>query len=331
MFQDAMDLTDSGLFELRRRLEAYANTRLSPSTLATARMRANVMNAAHRRAALIAAGGTIDTAAASTAARVVERSRSATTTWRRAAAALVAAGLTVAMVAGTAYAAKPGGLLYDTRIWIEMANLPADVVARAEAEISRLDARLEEAQQASTEGDVPAAEAALSAYSVILVEAAQGSAGDPTAGAAIEIALSRHVVVLTALADSVPAPARAAVQQALASSTKVLNDLDGASVQDSRGSAVGNGASRSTRADGPKSTGPTKFDTTTPAGVTPEKSQKPDKDAAPDVAGPEDAQESPHPGQVRPGGTDKGPASRPSHAPTIPERRPAGPPKPGET
>jgi len=328
MFQDAMDLSDSGLFELRRRLEAYANARLTPSTLATARMRANVMNAAHRRAALIAAGGTIDTTAASTATHSVERSRSAATTWRRAAAALVAAGLTVAMLTGTAYAAKPGGLLYDARIWIEMANLPVDVVARAEVEVSRLDARLAEAQQASTAGDVPAAEAALSAYSLILVEAAQGSAGDPTANAAIEAALSRHVVVLTALVDSVPVPARSAVQQALASSTKVLDDLDGASLQDSRGSAISDGASRSTRPDGPKSTGPSKVDKAAAGGTAPEKSQKPDKSAAPDEAGPDGGQGSPPPGQVR---TDKGPASRPSHAPTSPDPKRVGPEKSGET
>jgi hypothetical protein len=331
MFQDAMDLTDSGLFELRRRLEAYANARLTPSLDASLRMRVNVMNAAHRRAALIAAGGTTDIAATSTAAIVVERSRFTTTGWRRAAAALVAASLTLAMVAGTVYAAKPGGLLYDTRIWIEMANLPAGGVARAEAEISRLDARLAEAQQASTEGDVLAAEAALSAYSAILVEAAQGSAGDPTASAAIDVALGRHIVILTALVDNVPASARAAVEQALASSSKVLNDLDGASVQDRSGSAVGDGASRSTRPDGPKSTGPNKVETAAPGVTTPDKSQKPVKSAAPDEVGPEDAQASPPPDEVRSGGTDKGPASRPSHGPAIPERKPAGPNKLGDT
>jgi hypothetical protein len=322
-----MDLSDSGMFELRRRLEAYADARLMPSLDATIRMRMYVMSAAHRRAALIAAAPALDVAA-TTAVLAAERSRAATSAWRRPAAALVAASLAVAMVAGTVYATKPGRPLYDARIWVEMANLPADVVARAEAEISRLDARLAEAQQASTEGDVPAAESAVSAYSVILVEAAQGSAGDPAASAAIEVALGRHILVLTALADTVPAQARAAVQQALTSSTKFLDDLDGASVQDSRGSAVADGASRSSRPDGPKSTGPTKV---AAAGGTPEKSQKPDKSAAPDEAGPEGAQGSPPPGQDRPSDTDKGPASHPSRAPTIPERKPAGPNDLGDT
>jgi hypothetical protein len=331
MFQDAMDLSDSAMFELRRRLEAYADARLSPSLDATLRMRVSVMNAAHRRAALVATSPEVEAAGATTALRTAERSRTATNAWRRAAAALVAACLTVAMLAGTVYATKPGGLLYDARIWIEMVNLPADAVARAEAEISRLDARLAEAQQASTEGDVVAAEAALSAYSTILIEAAQGSAGDPTASAEIEIALGRHVVVLTALADTVPAPARAAVQHALSSSSKVLNDLGGASVQESRGISFGDSASRSTRPDGPKSTGPTQVDKAAPGAITPDKSQKPDKSAAPDEVAPEDAQASPPPGEVRSGGTGKGPASRPSQAPVSPERKPAAPPETGDS
>ena len=100
-------------------------------------------------------------------------------------------------------------------------------VARAQAEINRLDARLQEAQQASAAGDGPAASAALAAYSVIVVEAARGSAGDPTASAAIEVTVTRHVVVLTPMVDSVPSPARDAINDALSSSTKVLDDLDG--------------------------------------------------------------------------------------------------------
>ena len=148
--------------------------------------------------------------------------------WRVPVAAILAGCLTLAMLAGTAYATKPGGPLYAARLWIEMANLPAEVVARAQAEINRLDARLLEAQQASSAGDGPAATAALSAYSVIVVEAARGSGGDPTASAAIEVTVTRHVVVLTLMVDSVPPPARDAVKNALSSSAMVLSDLDGA-------------------------------------------------------------------------------------------------------
>ena len=115
--------------------------------------------------------------------------------WRIPAAAILAGCLTLAMLAGTAYAAKPGGPLYAARLWVEMAgNLPAEVVARAEAEISRLDARIPEAQQASTAGDGPAATAALAAYSVIVIEAGRGSGGDRPPAAAIELTVTRHVV-----------------------------------------------------------------------------------------------------------------------------------------
>ena len=138
----------------------------------------------------------------------------------------------LALVGGTASAANAGGPLYAARIWIEMANLPAGALARADAEITRLNARLQEARQAYASGDEPAAEAALTAYSVILTEAVEGSAGDPAASAAIESSLTRHVVDLELMVASVPPTGQGAVRHALASSTVVLNDLDDAIVQD---------------------------------------------------------------------------------------------------
>ena len=54
MDDDVIDQTEPGYIELARRLEAYADLRLSPSAAATTRMRTAVMTAAHRRAALIA-------------------------------------------------------------------------------------------------------------------------------------------------------------------------------------------------------------------------------------------------------------------------------------
>jgi hypothetical protein len=242
MFLDAMDLTDSGLLELRKRLEAYADARLTPSAAATIRMRTNVMNAAHRRAALIAADGTLDAVDATTAGLVADQARDATNAWRKPAAAILAGFLTLGVLIGTGFAAQPGGPLYAARIWTEMANLPAGVVARAEAEVGRLDARIQEAQQASTAGDGPAVEAALAAYSAIVVEAARDSGGDPTASAAIEFTVTRHVVVLTLMIDNVPPPARAAVEQALSTSAMVLEDLEGAGAQDGRDRPAGSNA-----------------------------------------------------------------------------------------
>ena len=232
---DAIDPYDVGMRELSRRLEAFADTRLSPSLSGTSRMRTTVMNAAHRRATLLAADRAFETVAdtaAAVPALAAERSRLASRAWRRPMAALAAGALMLALVGGTASAANAGGPLYAARIWIEMANLPAGALARADAEIIRLNARLQEARQAYARGDEPAAEAALTAYSVILTEAVAGSAGDPAASAAIESSLTRHVVDLELMVASVPPTGQGAVRHALASSTVVLHDLDDAIVQD---------------------------------------------------------------------------------------------------
>jgi hypothetical protein len=329
MFQDAMDLSDSAMFELRRRLEAYADARLTPSLDASIRMRMSVMGIAHRRAALMAATPAVDAAPAITIAVTAERSRSAARAWRRPAAALAAASLALALVTGTVYASKAGGLLYTSRIWVEMANLPANVIDRAHAEIGRLDARIQEAQEASTAGDAPAAQAALAAYSSIVIEAGQGSAGDPTAIAAIEIAISRHVVVLTALADNVPLPARAAVQRALTSSTKVLDDLAGADQNDGHDGATGGGLSGTTGADGSKPARPSQADGE-PPGAAVEDGSKPDRGTQDAVQAPRD-HAAPPPGQAHGGGpAAKDPADRSTSTP-IPERKPAPTPEPGDS
>ena len=238
MNDDMIDQTDPGAVELVRRLEAYADQRLSPSTAGITRMRTNVMNAAHRRAALIEADATFDAAGSvSTAVAVkraaAERALPTPLAWRRPAAAIMAGVMTLAILFGTAYAAKPGGPLYAARLWTEMANLPADLVARAQAEMARLEARLTEAQQASTDGDVPGTQAALTAYSRIVVEAAKGSKQDPAASAEVEVTVTRHVAVLTLMVDSVPTQARAAVEHALSSTTTALDDLGGAGRQTS--------------------------------------------------------------------------------------------------
>jgi hypothetical protein len=329
MFQDAMDLTDTGLLELRRRLEAYADTRLTPNVEATIRMRTNVMKAAHRRAALIAAGGTYDVAGATTAALAADRSRATRNAFPRPAVALMAGLLTVWILVGTVYAAKPGGPIYATRIWIEMANLPAGLVVRAQAEISRLDARLQEAQQASAEGDGPAAEAALTAYSVILIEAADGSAGDPTARAAIGIAVSQHVVILTMLVDSVPSPAQSAVQNALSSSTKVLDDLGGPGQQGSHDRPGDADVSTARRPDRTKPVVPSPANGTTP-GVAAGESGKLDKTAKPDASGQAGDRDAPRPAQAGSGGASKNDATpRPTGPPS--DHKPAGPDKDGDS
>jgi hypothetical protein len=219
--------------EVAERLEAFADVLLTPSVAATTRMRAAVMTAAHRRAALLEADRTFEAQGSTWAAR--ERQQAATPgpqrtfwqTWRRPLSAVLAGCLTFAILFGTAWAARPGGPLYSARLWTEMANLPADLVARADAEVRRLEARIDEAQRASSAGDGPGTEAALVAYTTIATEAATNSTGSPEASATIGTSVEAHVVVLVEMADSAPSPpARAAAENALVVSDRILEKLD---------------------------------------------------------------------------------------------------------
>ena len=85
-------------------------------------------------------------------------------TWQRAAGIALAASLGVGAMAGTAFAARPGGPLYDARIFAETLTLPSDPSARAVAELDRLKDRLHEIGEAARSGDAVGAMAALAAY-----------------------------------------------------------------------------------------------------------------------------------------------------------------------
>ena len=206
----------AGDARLRRRLEAYADLRLTPDLTATSRMRARVLAHAHRRADLVRADAALTVvpqAAWRPAARPgVRRGRST-------AVALVAAALLVgAMAGGAAASSGPGGALYEVRLWIETVSLPSDPSARAVAELSRLGERLREAESAAQGGDEDAAAAALSAYERIMSEASAAvlDSGDPVAAAALETGLGRNVDVLQALVGRVPPGAADAIGDAVA-------------------------------------------------------------------------------------------------------------------
>ena len=235
-------------------------------------------------------------------------------------AALAAGALMLALVGGTASAANAGGPLYAARIWIEMANLPAGALARADAEITRLDARLQEARQAYARGDGPAAEAALTAYSVILTEAVAGSAGDPAASAAIESSLTRHVVDLELMVASVPPTGQGAVRHALASSTVVLNDLDDAIVQDGHDSEgrPADDVLAPTGPTGTKPAPPTKGPGAA-AGAAPDATPKPAKTATPYTSGHGNGNGGTPPGHADPKGAGN------TDPPTHPTDKPTGP------
>jgi hypothetical protein len=237
MDDEMLELTTRSDAEVVRRLEAFADLRLSPSVAARTRIRAAVMDAARERAATIAGADANEVAvhAAATTTRVVRPA------WRRPMAAFAAATLTLGLLAGSALASSPGGPLYAARLWAEVANLPQSGNARAQAEAQRLGLRVAEVQQASAASDESATEAALTAYSSILAEATSGSAGDPEAEKTLQVAVTRHIAVLTALADRVPAPAQAAIERALASSTAALDGLNGAGGGSGNGGGTGGG------------------------------------------------------------------------------------------
>jgi hypothetical protein len=225
MDNDRMQHRDQEDDELARRLEAYAEARLSPELSATTRMRAQVMAAAHRHAALAQADR--DRAAAEAAsASLVDRTRRSP--WRRSFTLLLAAGLTLAVGVGSAAAAQPGGPLYPVRIWSETLTLPVEADARAQAELKRLEDRLAEAAAATATGDTNAANAALEAYAAIVNEATNEAGNDVSAAATLESGVRSNIDVLTVLADRVKNEgASDAIQRAIDRSDSALDKMHG--------------------------------------------------------------------------------------------------------
>jgi hypothetical protein len=211
--------------ELTRRLEAYADARLSPELSATTRMRAVVMTAAHRQAALSRADADRAIAAAAIVAQAqADRTRRAA--WRRPLTALLAAGLTLGVGVGTVAASQAGGPLYGVRIWAETLTLPNEADARAQAELQRLESRLAEAAAASAAGDTVAANAALEAYAAIVNEATEDAGNDISAAATLEAGVRSNMDVLTVLVGRVPSDAaRDAIQRAIDRSDSALDRM----------------------------------------------------------------------------------------------------------
>ena len=222
------ELTD-GDATVWRRLEAYAETRLSPDLTTSSRLRARVMAVAHRRAALVRADAGltvlphIEPAAAAlrfsprtqALARASHRRRGRPLA--RVAAVVLAASLTLGVAVGGAFAARPGAPLYEARLWAETLTLPTDPSARALAELERLQDRLREIGEASLAGDAAGATAALTAYQRIVDEASASAilAGDEVAVAMLEAGVGRNVEVLQGLLVRVPIQARAAISRAV--------------------------------------------------------------------------------------------------------------------
>ena len=185
----ALDIRD---FEIERRLDAFARTRLTPDPRAVARARARVMREAR-----------LQFEAARSAAHVVPAATLASRrpTARRFAMPLLAASVWLAIAIGSVAAAQAGGPLYPSRVWAETLTLPTNAAARAAAEVARLDARLGDAMTAAARGDSAAVAAALEAYRQIADETIAASTGDETLEDIVAAALGRHRAVLTAVAE----------------------------------------------------------------------------------------------------------------------------------
>jgi hypothetical protein len=209
---------DPGDAELRRRLEAYAELRLSPDDATVARVRSRVMARAHRRS--------MERAAVPVPSRIARSPRSNGIT-RRLVGGVVAASLTLALVTGSVSASQPGGPLYPVRVWAESMTLPSDSGARANAELARLQTRIDEATTAAAAGDERGIAAALDAYRSIVAQAESEAGGSAPLGDRLEAELDRHVHVLERLLGTVSAESRKPISAAISGSGDAIDRVGG--------------------------------------------------------------------------------------------------------
>ena len=207
-------LTDD---QLARRLVAYAGLRLSPTPDATARMRTRVLAAAAGMPARTASHPEKPVSLAAYRARFGGRSRLF--------AALLAAALSVLLIGGVAFASSAGGPLYGVRLWVETVALPSEPGARADADVDRLDARLDEAVGAARNGNGGATAAALAAYREILDDALAAAGQPESRSERLEAALARHQLVLATLLAYAPEPARDALERAIERSNQAIERI----------------------------------------------------------------------------------------------------------
>jgi uncharacterized membrane protein YgcG len=223
--------------EIYRRLDAFAQVRLTPDAVAMARIRTALMGQAFAladaRSAALIAPAPLPVALPERLAVAFPRPQ------RRAAAAVLAACLVVGVGAGSVAASQAGGPLYGPRMWIETATLPSDPMARANAQLGRLDARLQEVRVASASGNAGAAEAALDAYAVIMADLDAQVAANSAVAASVADDMARRQVVLLGLLDQIPVQAQDAIQHAL---QQGANAIDGNGIDLHPGDPVRHGA-----------------------------------------------------------------------------------------
>jgi hypothetical protein len=284
MSDDMIDLA-AGDARLRRRLEAYAEDRLSPDLTATSRMRARVLAHAHRQADVARADAALSIVPPGSAVPAsAPRHRRAA--GRTLLALVAAATLAVALVGGAAASSGPGEALYDARLWLETVTLPSDPSERVLAELDRLTQRLREAGDATRTGDTVAAAAALAAYERIMADASSAvlAAGDPVAAAALETGVGRNLEILQALVGRVPTPASEAisraVDRAIERSATAIDKVDKVKDPKPAGAGGGGGPAATPKPTKAPDARPTAKPTKAPVKATPAP-DKPDKPAKP--------------------------------------------------
>jgi hypothetical protein len=311
---DPMYVSTGGDFELEQRLDRFATVRLSPDAAAVARMRARVMREARLS---LAADAEARTALASV---VVARERRRRVLFRRTAALMAAAVLSLGLVTGAMAASQPGGPLYDLRVSLEALALPVDLEERAEAEVVRLESRLDEILAAARIGDPAAVQAALRAYAAIADEAVAAAGLDEGALERIQTALGRHVAVLQGIVGGLPAQAAEAIEanieRAIEHNGKVLERIEAASQGGGKPATPpgagwpGEPAAQPAKTAKPDPTPkPTKAPKPDPTPVAaPQATPEAAATAPPAPGGPPSADPTERPGRTPPGRSDRAPA-----------------------
>jgi hypothetical protein len=315
-------LLDDGM--LQRRLEAFADARLTPGLATSSRMRARVLAVAHRQSALTLADTSrsllpdpdperLGTPAPAVGPSTRPVPRRTTSLARRAMVGIAAAALLLSTVAGSAMAARAGGPLYEARVWAETLSLPSEPRARAVAELERLEDRLAEAATASASGDTAGVMAALAAYERIVTEAAAATiaSDDVVASATLEAGVGRNVEILQGLVALVPdraaAAITAAIERALARSSETIDQIHA-------GPATGGGDGPNGDANGPDSNSGNGANGGDGAAPTAAPTPKPTKTPKPEPT-------------PKPTPTAK-PATTPDPTAAAPTAKPTPPPKP---
>lgn len=204
--------------ELERMLESYARAQLTPDPDRFARMRIQLMIEASERMAVpvlaipgpAARRGLLGRLGWSGGGSADRPRRS------RLAPALLGASLAVLLLGGVASAGShAGGPLYPARLWLEDATLPSDSVARLDAELGHLQARLDDATGAAASGNGGAVQAALDAYRATVDQAASAADGNLDRATRLGLVLGRHEAILRALVSEVPPQAADAIRRAI--------------------------------------------------------------------------------------------------------------------